>query len=122
MIKKADIILGLCLIILGIAFALYPLNVSGAGILKVSVDGKQYGTYSLLVDRKIKIENQGHVNVFEIRDGRVKMIKSSCKNQVCVHSRSIARTPQSIVCLPNHVMLEIVKDNGKKEGLDAVSN
>ncbi|MGP1570240.1 MAG: NusG domain II-containing protein [Eubacteriales bacterium] len=124
MIKKYDIALGLCLIILGIASALYPLLVSETGgTLEVSVDGKHYGSYPLFIERKVKIKNGNCINIFEIKDGQVKMISASCKNQLCVKSRPISRTAQNIVCLPNHVMLRIVNDNKKdKENLDAIAN
>ncbi len=124
MIKKSDIALGLCLILLGIASALYPLLISKTGgMLEVSVNGKHYGSYPLFIERKVTIKSGDHKNVFEIKDGNVKMIYSSCKNQVCVNTRPIHHTSQSIVCLPNHVMLTIVKDTKKdKEDPDAISN
>lgn len=124
MIKKSDIALGLCLILLGIASALYPMLLSKTGgTLEVSVNGKHYGSYPLFIERKIKIKNGTHINIFEIKNGKVSMIASSCKNQVCVHTRPISRTTQNIVCLPNHVMLSIVNDGKKnKEALDAISN
>ncbi|MBF0980578.1 MAG: NusG domain II-containing protein [Clostridiales bacterium] len=124
MIRKSDIILGLCLILLGIASALYPMLVSKTGgTLEVSVDGKHYGSYPLFIERKVKIKNGDHENIFEIKDGKVKMIASSCKNQICVNTRPISRQSQNIVCLPNHVMLSIVNESKKdKEDLDAISN
>lgn len=122
MIKKSDIILGLCLILLGIAFALYPLFVSKTGgMLEVSVNGKHYGSYPLFIERDIKITNNGHTNIFRIQNGTVKMISADCKNQVCVHSAAISRTSQSIACLPNRVLLKIVNEEDK-EAYDAISN
>ena len=47
------------------------------------------------------------------------MTYSDCRNQICVNDGSISQTNQSIVCLPNRVVIEIT---GKEEKYDAISN
>lgn len=46
------------------------------------------------------------------------MSYSDCKNQICVEDGKISRTNQSIVCLPNKVVVEIT---GGEEEFDAVA-
>jgi hypothetical protein len=48
---------------------------------------------------------------------------SDCKNQVCVNTGKISKAGETIVCLPNYVIVEIVssKEGGEDdEAIDAV--
>jgi hypothetical protein len=112
-IKKADIILLAALVALGILTAIPTFGKSAGGAyVKVSVDGDLYGTYSLAEDREIVIENGKHLNKITIKDGTVQMTEASCANQLCVRQGVISSTAQSIVCLPNRVVVEIVGEDG----------
>lgn len=122
MIKKADIILFIFLIVLGIGTSIFIIaNDKSGGSVTISVDNKVYGTYSLNTDKTISIDKGSHHNIVVIKDGKVTMTKSSCHNQVCVNHRAIDSTSESIVCLPNKVLIEITENN-KKEDFDAISN
>ncbi len=46
-------------------------------------------------------------NKVVIKDGVVYMGDASCKNQVCVNTGKISKKGESIVCLPNKVIVEI---------------
>ena len=74
------------------------------GMLKITVDGEQYGTYSLSKDRTIEIND---TNVCEIKDGKVTMTEADCPDKLCVHQKAISTKGGTIVCLPNKVVLEI---------------
>lgn len=121
-ITRADIILFVVLILAALSGILLPFisNGAAAGQVEIRLNGQLYGTYSLKVDRTIRIENQGNENVIVISDGRVHMDFSSCRNQTCVKQGTVSRPGEIIVCLPNRVTAEIT---GKKEegDVDAVS-
>lgn len=122
MIKKADVVLGIMILILGSASSAYifmPGHEGGRAVIKLN--GEEYGTYKLSEDRIIRIEENNHLNVVQIKDGNVAMVSSSCKNRLCVNTGKITRTSQAIVCLPNRVMVEIVGKKGDT-GYDTVSN
>ena len=85
----------------------------------VTVDGRLYGTYSLSQNQTIEIKQNNHINKITIKDGAVQMSYSDCHNQVCVNDGKVSQTNESIVCLPNKVMVEIV---GGEVELDAVSS
>ncbi|MEE0741274.1 MAG: NusG domain II-containing protein [Emergencia sp.] len=119
-IKKADIFLFVALVFMGLFLSWLSLTDSDSGKNAViTVDGKLYGTYSVSKDQTIEISQNGHTNKITIKDGAVQMSYSDCHNQVCVDDGKITRTNQSIVCLPNRVMVEIT---GGEEGLDAVAS
>ena len=116
MIKKADIILLIALIVIGGFISVCSFTGSQDGdTVVVSVDGQLYGTYSLFEDQDIDISQSHHTNHITIKGGTVQMSSSDCKNQVCVDTGSISRTNQRIVCLPNKVVVEIKSSKGGGE-------
>lgn len=120
MIKKADIFLGIALIILclTLSFALAQSDVSPK-FVRVTVGSELYGTYDLSQNQDITIKKNGHTNVIQILNQQVKMIESDCKNQVCVEQGRIEQVNQSIVCLPNHVIVTI--EGEKNTTTDSIS-
>lgn len=123
MIKKADIILLIVILAVGIPLAVLSLS-SGTGgdKVKISLNGKVYGTYPLHEDRVIEVSEDGHTNHITIKDGQVSMSYSTCRNQVCVNTGAISEIKDAIVCLPNRVVVEIISSvNGKGGDADVIS-
>lgn len=116
--KKNDFILaGIILIIAGLGFLLYAwLGNQGAGMVTVTVDGKVFGTYSLHEERKIMIRK---TNVLIIQDGQADIIEADCPDQICVEHKAISKNKETIVCLPNKVIVEVV--GGENAEVDAVA-
>lgn len=121
MIKRADIVLAIILIILGGMISyISAFNSNQGDTVLITVDGKEFGKYSLGEDKTITVKQKDHINKVIIKDGTVAMNFSDCPNQVCVHAGKISRTSQSVVCLPNRVMVQII-GKGEPE-YDAISN
>lgn len=119
MIRKADIILAAVLIVFGFAgsYALTAGQEAGQMVC-ISVGGKEYAEYSLLENRTVAIDRDHHMNKITIKDGTVAMTFSDCTGQDCVHQGKISKTSQSLVCLPNKVVVEI---KGESPKYDAIS-
>lgn len=123
--KKKDLILICSVLVLAAAFWLVPRAVGLFGNskeqkLRITVSGEEYGTYSLEEDQVIKV---GDTNVCEIKDKKVSMISADCPDQLCVHQRTIQLQGETIVCLPNKVVLEITGTRQTdQEALDGVVN
>ena len=119
-IRKADIVLLIVLVLFGAVLALPAAMWKGSGdTVKITVNGKLFGTYDLSSDQTVEVKKNGKTNIIRIEDGKVLMEQASCKNQVCVHTGRISHSGQSIVCLPNRVSVTI---EGKEAGgYDAVS-
>ncbi len=107
--------------ILLVAFAAYIginfVSYKEAERITISVDGEIYGVYSLHEDQEIKINE---TNVLVIKDGCADMIQADCPDQICVDHVEISKTGETIVCLPNKVIIE-VKGADSSE-VDAVTN
>ena len=117
--KKNDwILVAVILVLAGIGFLIYTdLGRQAAGIVKVTVDGELFGTYSLKKEQEIKIKD---TNYLMIKDGQAHMMEADCPDQVCVEHISISKNKETIVCLPNKVIVEIV--GGEDVEIDAVAN
>ena len=123
MIKKADIILLIVILAVGIPMSVLSLTAgTGGDKVKISADGQVYGIYPLVEDGEIEVTEDGHTNHITIKDGQVSMSYSTCHNQVCVNTGAISHTKDAIVCLPNRVVVEIISSGkGKGGGADVIS-
>lgn len=118
MIKKADIILTVILIITGLAISYaFSTGKTAGDELLITADGRKFGSYSLLEDRNITVKQEGHINKVTIKDGVVSMTFSDCKGQDCVKQHSISETGETIICLPNKIVLEITGGENKYDAV-----
>ena len=116
MIKKADIVLLILIVVLGLIISFGPLAKEAGGTdVKITLNGEVYGIYSLFEDQTIEIKSDDHTNIIVIEDGTVRMESSSCKNQICVDHGRISLIGDSIVCLPNRVVVEIQGKGGEAD-------
>lgn len=83
--------------------------VEGSNI-KITVDGKEYGTYSLLEEQTITIDEGENLNIIEIKGGKAYMKEASCPDQFCVDQNEISFDKESIICLPNKVVITVISD------------
>ena len=117
MIKKADIVLLIIILAVGIPLSVLSLTAGTAGDkVQISADGEVYGIYPLDMDREIEVTEDGHTNHITIKDGQVSMSYSTCLNQICVNTGAISETKDAIVCLPNRVVVEIISSGEGKGG------
>lgn len=83
-------------------------------------DGSVYKTLPLFSDEIITIQDEeGRTNVISIKDGKANMIEANCHDKLCVHARAVRKEGQSIVCLPNRVVIEI--KGTERNAVDGVS-
>lgn len=116
--KKRDyILMGCILLIAVVAGGFFLLTGKEAQQAVVTVDGEVYGAYSLTENRTIEIKEGNHLR---IQDGQAKMEWADCPDQLCVHQKAISKTGESIICLPNKVVVNVT---GEKESeLDGIVN
>lgn len=92
---------------------------TGACVL-VTVDGEAYGTYLLSKEQDIPIQIDGETaNFLVIRDGKADMTEADCPDRLCVRQKAISRTNETIVCLPNKVVVQVM--GSKESGFDSIA-
>lgn len=123
MIKKADIVLLITILAVGLPLSVLSLTAgTGGDKVRISADSEVYGIYPLDEDREIEVTEDGHTNHITIKGGQVSMSYSTCLNQVCVNTGAISETKDAIVCLPNRVVVEIISSgDGKGGDADVIS-
>ncbi|MBO4366122.1 MAG: NusG domain II-containing protein [Clostridia bacterium] len=106
--RKRSWILLICVLVLaGVLFGLFQLlrtKEPGAQV-EVLRQGERIGLYDLDEDRDIEILD---LCVLSVRGGAVSVQSSYCPRQVCVHHRPVSRNGETIVCLPNHLVIRIL--------------
>ncbi len=93
-------------------------NATESPRLEILIGNETYGEYELSRDRTISI---GDGNICEIKNGGVRMTYADCPDKVCLHSKEISKEGESIVCLPNHVILKIIAGNDEDREIDTVA-
>ncbi len=75
--------------------------------VEIRVEGRIYH-YPLDEDRVFAWRSSHGRGVVEIKGGRVRMRESDCRDQICVRKGWISRMGDAIICMPNHVVVEII--------------
>lgn len=87
----------------------------------VTVAGEERFRCSLFIEKEIQIDD---TNTLVIKDGVADMVSADCPDQVCVKHVPISKTGETIICLPNKVVvtIETLAGSGKpsREEVDAV--
>ena len=93
----------------GIAAGFYLTHQDTGASVEVTVDGAIYGTYPLDVDKEIPIQKDGKTtNLLVIKDGKADVTEADCPDKLCVHQKAISKTNETIVCLPNKVVVQVI--------------
>lgn len=124
--KRNDLILIIVILVLTFGFVIYSgyrqsQRVVDHPMAVVTVDGEEYGRYPLDEDRNERIElENGAYNVLTISNGEAYISEASCRDQICVHHFHTHYAGDTIVCLPNKVVVEIV--GGEEDDIDAATH
>lgn len=118
---KNDIILGIGLLATALCLWLIMqlvMNNSGSvGLMVViTVDGEEYAQYPLESGSTMEIPVDGH-NKVVIEDGAVRMEEADCPDKLCVNQGKISKAGQTIICLPNRVMVTIKGRDTQYDGV-----
>lgn len=112
--RRNDIILIIVLLFISAAVLVYLFFFrSGGNTVRVTIDGELYGVFSLSqnITENIPSGKEGtEHNCLVIKDGRAQIRSASCPDGICVSHSPIFRNGESIVCLPNRVVVTVFTD------------
>ena len=109
-------------------FLFFRLTAESGRKVVVTVSGEVYGEYSLDQNAEYVISGvSGGTNTLVIEDGYAYLREATCPDKLCVKKGKINTSVESIVCLPNEVVVSISADEAGTEvtddnGLDAVAS
>ena len=106
--RKNDLVLivAILLVLAIAAVALFFLMQEGDTVV-VLVDGEVWGEYALGEDQTVEIRTDTGYNLLVIQGGEASVREASCPDGICSSHRPVNREGESIICLPNRVVVEI---------------
>lgn len=119
--KKNDFILLAVLVVIALAafcgVSLYSALSTKEPEAVVYLNGEEQGRYPLSEDATVELRQESGYNILKIQDGKADITEASCPDKVCVNHRAVSKQGESLVCLPNKMVVEI--ENGEESEVDA---
>jgi len=118
-ITTADKILVATLLILnGWLFANWGTGFSKGDWVVVTVNQKEIIRLPLNQDQITHVKGPLGLTEIEVKKGRARIVRSPCKNKLCIKSGYIRYADRLAACIPNRVVVRIVGKSHR--GVDAV--
>ena len=125
-IKAGDIVVVLLVIATAIAGVVMVSRASAGergSLAIIEVNGKEVRRLELSDKqgyRTLTVQGTLGSSTVAVEDGKVWMTESACRDKLCVGMGRIDSTGQSIVCLPNRVVIRIT-NGAKPASVDAIT-
>ena len=120
MLKKADILLILALIILSMIPLAHLTSQEPDNIYAdITIDGKLERRVPLSAHQgreTFTIQANGGYNTICVDDASIAVIAADCTDTICINTGKATRPGDIIACLPHHLVIEV---KGKSASLDA---
>lgn len=122
--KKGDIIVAAAVLVLcAVLFlALYVFNSNTGNYVEIEQNGVVIHKMPLDINAVYNVESGGEVtNTVEVKNGSVSVTYANCPDQICVNHRPVNLSGESIICLPNRVVVSVVEADGRESEIDGVA-
>ena len=112
--KKDLLFIAAILLAAGLAFLFFrPQPSESLSRAEISVDGKTAMELDLSEDQVLTVDGAGGgYNRIQVRDGAVSVLEASCPDKVCVHTGTVRYPGETIVCLPNRMIITVIQGGG----------
>ncbi len=109
--RRNDLILFVSLIAAGIILIILTVaNKTSGSKVYVNINSEETDCFTLSENVQITLmtgQNGKGSNTLEIFDGKARIINADCPDKICVHHLPICFEGETIVCLPNRLVIEI---------------
>jgi len=83
-------------------------RLAGTGSLAVvEVAGQESSRLDLSVDGQRVIKGLLGDTIVQVREGKVRVVKSACPHKICVRTGWVSKSGNLIVCVPNRVVVRV---------------
>lgn len=113
--RNDAVFIALILIIVSVAGLIYFFARAEGDTVCVTVDGELFAEYPLSVDRTVEIRTGDSLNILVISGGKAYVSEASCPDGICAAHKPISRDGETIVCLPNKVVVSVSVKGGAEE-------
>lgn len=109
--RIADILVIAFFLLTSLLLFLYLRGGKEGSEVRVMVEGKEVGVYSLLKNGEYDLN--GGTNTLIIKDGKAYMADADCPDKLCVRQGKIHRSGETITCLPNKLTVTVIEEEGE---------
>jgi hypothetical protein len=90
------------------------------GLAIVQSDDRIEGEYPLTEPRRLRVTGPLGETEITIEDGAARIVASPCPRKECVRMGAARRTGQTIVCVPNKVIVRVEGERAGSDDVDAI--
>lgn len=88
---------------------------------RVMVSGREVAYLPLTKAQEYEVPlTTGHL-VVRIEEGSARVVEADCPDQLCIHTGRVHRPGQAVVCVPNRVSIEVVREDNTEQDVDAMT-
>lgn len=88
--------------------------------VRITVDGKLYGEYSLSENQTITVDGRYGYNRIVIENGAAYMDGADCPDKYCMAYKPVSKGNETIICLPHRLVVEVAQKADRQQP-DAVA-
>ncbi|MHB8895152.1 MAG: NusG domain II-containing protein [Candidatus Geothermincolia bacterium] len=125
--KPADIVL-VVLFVAAAAVSLFLVSRANAGekgtLAIIEVNGKEVKRIAIgegQPARKFVVRGVDGTSTVVVKDGRIRMVQSHCRDKICVGVGWLDSRGKEIICLPNRVVVRVTGKRGGNGKVDTVT-
>lgn len=118
LLKKGDIVLIFAALLLCAALFLCinVFNKNYGEFVQIEVGGNVEAVLPINKDASYDVMNSGKItNTVKIENGAVSVSYADCKDQICAEHKKISKVNESIICLPNKVVVTVISADGAED-------
>ena len=117
MLTKSDfgLVFSVIILIIGIYFLLNLTQNTGKFVI-IEANGEEGKKIDLSENKVFDIYGKDGKMKIEISGSKVRVLNASCPKQICVKFGWIDKSGESIICLPNLVIIKILGDEEELDG------
>ncbi|HUT65337.1 MAG TPA: NusG domain II-containing protein [Spirochaetota bacterium] len=105
-------------VVIFILFFFYRNVLSKPAGRRVEITAQAYeNSFFLDEDRVVEVEGPLGITEVLISDGEAWVRSSPCREKICIKMGRIKRVSEQVVCIPNRVVVEVVGENGRVDGV-----
>lgn len=120
--RKSDLIVVALLVAAGLSVFAGNLFLSASRHTTVQIysDNRLFLQISLPAEDQI-VSIPDKQLVLQLKDNRIGVLETGCPDQICKKTGEISRPGQSIICLPNRVVVQITGQTDTDSPVDAIA-
>jgi len=97
-------------------------SVQGVVSAKIMLDGEAYREVELTGKSElIEIRTPRGYDLLKVYNNGIQVIESDCPDKICMSYGLINKVGEAIICLPNRMIVEIIRGEESEPTIDAVS-